>query len=117
MTGTDEDVAIFYVEVGRRVRRMRLAGQPPWTQEQLARRVGLTRSSVANLEAGNQRVPLHTLIQVAQVLGVPVVELIPVEPPTIGKLAFRLTDDLPQSSRDFILACLAGLPGLEQVDL
>lgn len=30
-----------------------------WTQEELAKKVGLTRTSITNLEAGRQRVLLH----------------------------------------------------------
>ncbi|HEX5566724.1 MAG TPA: helix-turn-helix transcriptional regulator [Streptomyces sp.] len=39
------------------------------TQQELADAVGLTRASVANIEAGNQRIQVHTLIAAAQALG------------------------------------------------
>lgn len=39
------------------------------SQEQLADLIGLTRSSVANLENGRQRIMLHTLVLIAALLG------------------------------------------------
>lgn len=30
-----------------------------WTQAELAKKVGLTRTSICNIEAGRQRMPLH----------------------------------------------------------
>lgn len=52
------------------------------TQEQLARRLTpqVTRASIANLEAGKQRVLAHTLVQLARVLGVTVEALVREEP-------------------------------------
>lgn len=38
-------------------------------QEELAKNIGLTRTSVVNIEAGRQRVLLHTVEAVARGLG------------------------------------------------
>jgi DNA-binding XRE family transcriptional regulator len=40
------------------------------TQHQVAHTLNLTRSSVANIEAGRQRMPLHTWVVLCQTLGV-----------------------------------------------
>ncbi|CAB4167970.1 couple_hipB, transcriptional regulator, y4mF family [uncultured Caudovirales phage] len=40
------------------------------TQEELAKRVGLTRTSIANFEAGRQRILLDDLEDFAKALGV-----------------------------------------------
>lgn len=55
-----------YREVGRRIRRFRnAAGQ---TQDQLATQIGMSRASVANIEAGRQNFLLHYLYAIAEAL-------------------------------------------------
>ncbi len=57
-----------YEDLGRNIRRARLhAGL---TQEQLGRAVGLTRTSVNNIEHGRQKVLVHTLLELASACGV-----------------------------------------------
>ena len=53
--------------VGRRVREARDA--KGLSQGQLAQRIGMTRASVANLEAGRQDMNISRLAVIAQVLG------------------------------------------------
>ncbi len=59
--------------VGARGRRHRV----PMTQAQLAARVGLLRSSVATREAGRQRITVHVLAHLCEVLGQDVATTIP----------------------------------------
>lgn len=69
MTGgwTEEQIDAYYGLLGRNVRRLRLdAGL---TQRQIADVAGLARSSVANLECGRQRSPVHTIWLIAKALG------------------------------------------------
>lgn len=47
------------------------------TQVDLAVRVGLTRTSITNIEAGKQRVAIETLYEIALALRVPVGSLLP----------------------------------------
>jgi transcriptional regulator with XRE-family HTH domain len=47
------------------------------TQEQVAGRVGLTRTSITNIEAGRQQVSLHQLYQLAAAVGKRPAELLP----------------------------------------
>jgi transcriptional regulator with XRE-family HTH domain len=74
----DDDVRAFYEELGSRVREARKARS--MTQGQLALRLGLTRTSVVNLEAGRQGIPVHTLVRAATALGVAITSLVPEHP-------------------------------------
>jgi len=64
----------FYAAVGQRIARARTG---KITQEALANRAALTRTSIINIEKGRQQVFLHTLIDIAHALDVPVMDLIP----------------------------------------
>lgn len=64
----------LYTRVGDNVRHAR--EQRGITQAELAAAVGLTRGSVTNVEAGNQRTPLRTLLAIAQALDVPFAALV-----------------------------------------
>jgi transcriptional regulator with XRE-family HTH domain len=50
------------------------------TQQALARAAGMTRSTVAGIESGRQRLPIHTLYRLAQALRVRPLALLPPEP-------------------------------------
>lgn len=69
-----EDRAYFR-EIGENIAKARKAAG--LTQVDLARRLNLTRGSVAKFELGTQRPPLHTLTHVAVVLGVTHDSLLP----------------------------------------
>lgn len=96
----------FYVEVGRRVRVARGSR----TQAQLAAALGMTRSSVANLEAGRQRIPLHIFILATRALGVPIGDLLPrFDTETDPSLLLINIEDAPESTQDFIQGAIAQL--------
>jgi transcriptional regulator with XRE-family HTH domain len=65
----------LYAELGVRVRAEREARR--WTQEALAALVGVSRSSIANVERGQQYAPLHVVLQLAKVFSVPLDALVP----------------------------------------
>jgi transcriptional regulator with XRE-family HTH domain len=67
----------IYLDFGRRLRMARREAQ--LTQEALAKRVGLSRTSITNIEQGNQHVGLHLLYELAKAVGVRPVELLPDE--------------------------------------
>jgi transcriptional regulator with XRE-family HTH domain len=69
------DQGAFYSEVGRRVRQAR--ERAGLTQDALAARVSLSRTSVTNIERGRQKVLLHTLCGLATAMGVDPVALLP----------------------------------------
>ncbi|MEX5635827.1 helix-turn-helix domain-containing protein [Parafrankia sp. FMc2] len=75
MDWTEDAVSALYTDIGGRVRRARK--RQGWSQVDLGRVVDLTRSSIANLEAGRQRPPVHVLLLIAKTLEVPVDALLP----------------------------------------
>jgi transcriptional regulator with XRE-family HTH domain len=60
------DVDLFYREFGNRVRVARKKAN--LSQEALGRAVGLTRTSVTNIEKGRQHVPLHMAFVLAEAM-------------------------------------------------
>ena len=95
----------LYVALGRLIRtrreRMRL------TQGELARRVGMTRTSITNIESGRQKVQLHTLYTIAAALDVSPQALLPptgtVKPEVIEE---RLTEGLSPEAREWTMRLL-----------
>jgi transcriptional regulator with XRE-family HTH domain len=61
------DIPSIYGIFGARLSTARKTAK--LTQAELARRVGLSRASIANIEAGNQRVFLDQVFEFAQALG------------------------------------------------
>ncbi|MFE9736148.1 helix-turn-helix domain-containing protein [Streptomyces sp. NPDC005863] len=73
----------LYLEVGQRMTAARKAHG--YTQADLGRAVGLSRSSIANIESAVQRAPFHTLLGIAQALGVdPAGLLLSDDPPQVA---------------------------------
>lgn len=68
---------MLYREIGLRVRKERK--ELGFSQMELAEEVGLTRTSIVNIETGRQRLPIHVLYSVAEALGVSVTCLLPKE--------------------------------------
>lgn len=66
----------LYHLVGEAIRQTRTE-KTKVTQKELGNRVGLNRTSIAKIEAGEQRFALDTLYQFAEALGVSVDELLP----------------------------------------
>ncbi|MFP5227809.1 MAG: helix-turn-helix domain-containing protein [Acidobacteriota bacterium] len=71
MTDFDE----LYRGVGRKIRQTRENAH--LSQNLLAKRLGISRTSIVNIEAGRQRAPLHLLWQIAELLETEVALLIP----------------------------------------
>ncbi len=70
----------LFEAVGRKVRALRSSpgeNRAALTQAQLAEMVGLERTSITNIERGNQKVPLHVLYRICEALQVPIGELLP----------------------------------------
>jgi transcriptional regulator with XRE-family HTH domain len=57
---------ILYQIVGEKIRQART--EKGFTQEKLAQQVGLTASSISNIELGIQSVQLHDLYKIADIL-------------------------------------------------
>ncbi|HEV2800972.1 MAG TPA: ImmA/IrrE family metallo-endopeptidase [Pyrinomonadaceae bacterium] len=86
----------LYFQIGEKIRTGRERSQ--LTQEDLARKVGLTRTSITNIEKGQQRVQVHTLYTIAEFLDISIYELLPLnslnKPSNFSKLLPK--DILPQ---------------------
>lgn len=97
----------LYRLVGAEIRRRReCMGK---TQDELALRVGLSRASVANLEAGRQAVPLHHLVEIAAALGASAADLLPREP-VQEKAGAQALDNLPSTVKAFVEHALRTRP-------
>ena len=69
----------IYFKVGDLVREAREAAR--LTQAELGDHIGLTRASVTNIEKARQKVQLHTLYAIADVLEISVHSLLPTTRP------------------------------------
>jgi transcriptional regulator with XRE-family HTH domain len=67
--------SIIYIDLGARIRDERERRNV--SQELLADRVGLTRTSITNIEKGRQQVLLHTLLEIARALNLKPTRLLP----------------------------------------
>lgn len=69
------------------------------TQDQLARRVSLSRTSITNIESGTQAVQIHQLYQIAAEIGISPQDLLPaqdtvaIETPVPKRLLRSLDED------------------------
>jgi DNA-binding XRE family transcriptional regulator len=72
------DTAILYKAFGARLAQAREAAGI--TQQSLAEKVGLSRASIANIEAGRQRVLLHQAIEIGAALRLSsIADLLPLD--------------------------------------
>jgi len=76
--GQDEYFRALGANVAAQRKRMRM------TQDQLARRVGLARSSVTNIEAGRQQTGVDVLARLAVALFTTTAKLLPPDPEPPG---------------------------------
>lgn len=70
----------FYRELGSQIKKAR--NKALLTQESLAEKVSLTRTTVTNIEKGRQQLLVHTLVDIAKVLNVSIELLLPVQQST-----------------------------------
>jgi transcriptional regulator with XRE-family HTH domain len=86
MADTPQRVA-FYETLGKNIRKWR--DQRGLSQEDLANLVGLTRTSLTNIENGRQHPPLYTFCEIADQLKVSILELLPNQEPASDTLDVR----------------------------
>jgi DNA-binding XRE family transcriptional regulator len=70
-----QDLDVFYTTIGENIKSLR--NKLNYSQDDLAKFLNLTRTSVVNIEKGRQRPPLHTLVDVASFLDVDISKLLP----------------------------------------
>lgn len=106
MTATSFSRAEIYQIIGNRIRSHR--EKLNLTQEKLGERVGLTRVSITNIEKGRQKLLVHTLIQFAAALSIPVGDLIaPFDQNSSTIRPEQLPTDLTPAARNWILSGVA----------
>lgn len=108
----DAGIDHFYSAVGSKVRSAR-AGRG-MSQGMLAQQIGFTRSSVANLEAGRQRIALHLFVRIARALDLEPAALLPEGAFSAGgsEVLEELDEhlaDTPETTREFVRGAVAQL--------
>lgn len=93
----------FYQQLGSRIRDARKA--VGLTQAELADAAGLTRASVANIEAGRQKVLVHHLVSIAATTESSVASLLPGSE-SLGVDMERVRRSLPEDQSGFVTAVL-----------
>ena len=101
----------LYSEFGSLVRGNRI--RLKLSQAILAERVGLTRTSITNIESGRQKILLHHLFLLADALDISPQALLPsLEPGSrIEQIEKSLPKDLSFSDRDLILRMIRSNEG------
>jgi transcriptional regulator with XRE-family HTH domain len=92
--------ASIYREFGAKVRKSRNAVE--LTQDVLAERVGLSRTSITNIESGRQKILLHQFFLLAEALSVSPQALLPTTQPK-KQIEQALPKDLSRKDKDLIL--------------
>lgn len=103
------EIDAFYEEIGRRIRDARRRRKPPLTQEELAKEVSLTRTSITNVEKGRQKFLLHTLADIAAALQVHPASLLPESDGDGAKQLERALKDRPNSEKQWIKSTVAAV--------
>lgn len=89
----------FYVALGRRIAESR---QARMTQDELAKAVSLSRTSIINIEKGRQQVLVHTLATISRVLQISPEQLLPPDDDLNANLR-----DTSKEGRDWILKAVS----------
>ncbi|MEQ3552885.1 helix-turn-helix transcriptional regulator [Pseudonocardia nematodicida] len=91
MANVKADETRLYQQVGDQIRSARRARN--LSQSELAQFVGMTRASIGNIEAGRQRIQLHTLAWIAFHLNADLHSLVPLSMETDCKYGAVPEDD------------------------
>jgi transcriptional regulator with XRE-family HTH domain len=100
MMGPRSEISSIYAETGRRIRDYRKA--KGLSQGRLAVLVDLSRTSITNIERGQQKILLHTLAEIANALGVGAHDLLPKRTGTPSELDRQLPKDVSPKLRKLI---------------
>lgn len=95
-----ERTADFDQELGSRLRRCRRAKGV--TQAELARSLGVARTSITNIEAGRQPLSAWLLWRIARLLDAEIRQLLPDPVESASDTARELPSDLTPRSRELI---------------
>lgn len=91
----------LYKAIGDRIKQFR--NEEGLTQEKLAKSIGVSRTSIVNIEGGNQHAPLHVLWDIAASLDKDLESLIPskreIQPDVYEQVEEAYADD-KEAARD-----------------
>jgi transcriptional regulator with XRE-family HTH domain len=94
----------FYAELGRRTKQRR--EELHLSQDEVGRALGLTRTSIANLERGEQRITAEAFVTLAAILRIDLGALAPTASPSAA--AVRLVEEkAPDAIKGVLRAALA----------
>lgn len=82
----------LYETIGANIREVR-ENKLRISQEEMSRRAGISRPSIANIERGGQQITVGQLLMFSSILGVAVLDLLPDE--TSAEESSSLADALP----------------------
>lgn len=89
---------LYYRELGQRIQRARL--HQKLTQENLGTLIGLSRTSIVNIERGRQKILAHTLVRLAHALHMELSDL--ARESTEDLKIEELLQHLPESTKEFV---------------
>lgn len=91
---------MLYAAVGKVLKERRR--EAAMQQGELAEAVSLSRSSIANAEAGRQALPVHHLIEIAKALGTTAADVLSVAEARLSATPPATARDLPKAVMAFI---------------
>jgi transcriptional regulator with XRE-family HTH domain len=95
----------LYKLFGLKVKKIR--ERKELSQAVVAKEIGLSRTSITNIERGHQHVSLHMLYELSRVLGVEIVELLPeraelIEKRSIAQKLEKAAASLPEGTSEWV---------------
>lgn len=73
----------LYALLGERIKRLRRMQTPEMNQEKLGQILGLTRTSITNIERGKQKLTVDALYKLCETFSIEVSELMPTLPEVV----------------------------------
>ena len=92
----------IYFITGSRIKQLRT--EKHISQKSFAFKLGLTRTSISNIEHGRQKILLDTLWRIADILKVDIVELIPKSDEVDSAFEGIFPRDTSKKEKDWIIA-------------
>ena len=92
----------FYKAFGAKLAKARRAARPKITQDALGAILGLSRTSITNIEKGRQPVQIHQLTKIAEVLRTNAIDLFPPADTHIEPRAETRLKEMEPNKRDWV---------------
>ena len=71
------DQRLLYKLLGEKIKDARLGKKPRLTQEELARKLGVKRTSITNIEKGIQKPPIHIIYKLCAIFKMEIHDVLP----------------------------------------